>query len=95
MKNSEFYLWKPFISRRGKDRIFSTASVFLLAGAMVLRADVASTNAISSEMAATNTELSALSSMSIEQLMDIKVSILGPSETVFTNARRRIGGNPG
>ncbi len=33
-------------------------------------------------MAATNTELSVLSSMSIEQLMDIKVSILGPSETI-------------
>ncbi len=49
---------------------------------MAVRADVASTNAAASEMAATNTELSALSNMSIEQLMDIKVSILGPSESV-------------
>ena len=50
---------------------------------MVLRADGAPENTTSSETVATNTELSALSSMSIEQLMNIKVSILGPSETVL------------
>ena len=82
MKKLEFCLWKLFVSRMGKDKIFPAIGVFLLAGAVVVRADVASTNATSSEIAATNTELSALSSMSIEQLMDIKVSILGPSETV-------------
>ena len=82
MENSEFHLREPFATRRDKDKILSTTGVFLLAGALALRADVASTNAIPSELAATNAELSALSSMSIEQLMDIKVSILGPSETV-------------
>jgi iron complex outermembrane receptor protein len=65
-----------------KDKISPAIGVLLLAGAMAVRAEVASTNAAPGEMAATNTELSALSNMSIEQLMDIKVSILGPSETV-------------
>lgn len=82
MKYSEFCLWKLFVSRMGKDKISSTIGVLLLAGAMAVRADVVSTNAASSEVAATNAGLSALSGMSIEQLMDIKVSILGPSETV-------------
>ena len=82
MKNSEFCLWEPFVSRMRKDKFFPAIGVFLLAGAMVGSAEVASTDATPSEMAATNAELSALSSMSIEQLMNIKVSILGPSETV-------------
>ena len=82
MKNSEFCSWKLFVSRKGENKISLGIGVLLLAGAVVARADVASTNAASSEMAATNTELSALSSMSIEQLMNIKVSILGSSETV-------------
>jgi iron complex outermembrane receptor protein len=82
MNNSDFSLWKSFASRIGKGKIPPTISVFLLAGAMVARTDVASADVASSEMAATNTELSALSNMSIEQLMNIKVSILGSSETV-------------
>ena len=82
MNNSEFCLWKLFVSRMGKDKISPAIGVLLLAGAMAVRAEVASTNAAPGEMAATNAELSALSNMSIEQLMDIKVSILGPSETV-------------
>ena len=82
MKNTEFHLWKPFGSRREKGKILSAAGVFLLAGTMALQADGALQGATPGEMAATNAELSALSSMSIEQLMDIKVSILGPSETV-------------
>ncbi len=65
-----------------KDTIFPAGGVLLLAGTMAVRADVTSTNAAASDLAATNAELSALSGMSIEQLMDIKVSILGPSETV-------------
>ena len=82
MKNSEFCLWKLFVSRMVNGKYFPALGVFLLAGALGARADVAATNAAAGEMAATNTELSVLSSMSIEQLMDIKVSILGPSETV-------------
>jgi iron complex outermembrane receptor protein len=65
-----------------KDTISPALGVFLLVGAVAVRADVASTNAAPGEMAATNAELSALSNMSIEQLMDIKVSILGSSEAV-------------
>ena len=82
MKNSKICLGKLFVSRTGKDKISPTLVVFLLAGAMAVRAEVASTNATPGKMAATNAELSALSSMSIEQLMNVKVSILGPSETV-------------
>jgi iron complex outermembrane receptor protein len=65
-----------------KDKISPALGVVLLAGTMAARADVVSTGRASGEMAATNTELSALSNMSIEQLMNPKVSILGPSETV-------------
>lgn len=83
MRNTKFQLWHFFVSRGEKGGKFFTACVFLLAGAMVLRADGAPENTTSSETVATNTELSALSSMSIEQLMNIKVSILGPSETVL------------
>ena len=82
MKESELCLCKLFMSRMVKYKIFPAWGVFWLAGATAVRADVASTNAAASDAAATNTGLSALSSLSIEQLMDIKVSILGPSESV-------------
>lgn len=82
MKNFEICLWNPFVLRMVKDKISPALGVVLLAGTMAARADVVSTGRASGEMAATNTELSALSNMSIEQLMNPKVSILGPSETV-------------
>ncbi|MGA2279337.1 MAG: TonB-dependent receptor [Verrucomicrobiota bacterium] len=82
MKNTVNRLWKPFVSRMGRDKIPPAIGALLLAGAMVARADVAATNAVAGGLAATNAELSDLSSLSIEQLMNLKVSILGSSETV-------------
>lgn len=47
-----------------------------------MKADTTSTNLLPTTAAATNTDLTKLSGMSIEQLMNVKVSILGPSQTV-------------
>ena len=57
MKNTVNRLWKPFVSRMGRDKIPPAIGALLLAGAMVARADVAATNAVAGGLAATNAEL--------------------------------------
>ena len=58
------------------------ASGVVLAGLAASAANLTSTNALPNQTPATDAGLSQLSNLSIEQLMQVKVTILGPSETV-------------
>jgi iron complex outermembrane recepter protein len=88
MRKSEFRSGAPFVSGgplalpKEKDKPVFIVGILLLAGALSLPAAPAAVKEPSGEPVATNTDLSVLSGMSIEQLMSIKVSILGPSEAV-------------
>jgi iron complex outermembrane recepter protein len=83
MKNSVFNLWPCFVSRRSRGKIIVAAGALALAGFAAAAADAVLTNAVpNADAGTTNAELARLAQMSPEELMDIKISILGPSETV-------------
>jgi iron complex outermembrane receptor protein len=82
MKKTMCRPWACPVSRAGRNAIFSAASGLFLAGLAASAADLASTNAPPDQTPAADAKLSQLSNLSIEQLMQVKVTILGPSETV-------------
>ena len=82
MKKNMCSSWACPVSRAGRNAIFSAASGLFLAGLAASAADLASTNAPPNQTPAADAKLSQLSNLSIEQLMQVKVTILGPSETV-------------
>ena len=81
MKNSEFNLRFCFVSRRSGKKIIAAASAVMLAGFAAV-ADPVMTNAVPNRVAGTNAELAELAQMSPEELMNIRVTILGPLEKV-------------
>jgi iron complex outermembrane receptor protein len=82
MKNLEFHPRSCFVSRRSRQKTVLAAGALALACFAAPAADVVLTNAAPGGAVSTGADLASLSSMSLEQLMNVKVSILGPSETV-------------
>ncbi len=82
MKNLEFHPRSCFVPWRSGSKIILASGALALACFTTPAADVASTNAAPGKVVSTNADLATLSSLSLEQLMNVKVSILGPSETV-------------
>src|SRR4051812_38801293 len=80
--NSEGLSQKCFVFRRIKSKIFFAVSLFSLNCDSTLAADMAATNAVSTEPLAEKPHLAGLSNLSIEELLATKVTILGPSESV-------------
>ena len=77
MKKTMRSSWTGLVSRHGRNAIFSAASGLVLAGLPAAAADLASTNAPPNQTPAADAKLSQLSNLSIEQLMQVKVTILG------------------
>ncbi len=82
MNYSESHPQSCCVSRRRSQKIILAACALALACFAAPAADVALTNASPGEAAAPSAGLASLSGLSLEQLMDVKVTILGPSETV-------------